>query len=199
MFSLPQEMNSKILSNLNPHEIIKIESINISMSKLCQDENFWEQYVKNKYDPNYYVDINDGAFENNGYDSPWDNLLERSNIVIRPNEKELWKILAIWIDKAKVIRSLCLEDLVPGKQIVTSNIQSLISQYDKIKNFVDICTFMYGNDVSVIYKNGNYIIKSLNKKFETENFPKIDANTLLRDINIRGRNLVDHITTEAFW
>ena len=191
MFSLPYDVNFEILSYLTPHEIVKIESINKSMSNLCQDEIFWEQYVKNKYDPNYYINMHDGSFDSDTFKTPWDNLLERSNIVIRPNEKELWKILAIWIDKAKPIRSLFLD-----VEKLISNNHSLISQYDRIRIFANIATYIYGDDISVIHKKGNYIIKAINDNFKSEVFPKITANTIIKDINIRGRNLIDYITTK---
>ena len=204
MFYLPRDVNFEILSNLLPSEILNIATINNSMNELCQDENFWEQYIKNRYNPYYYTNMEDGSFDDIDYKSPWDYLLDRSNTPIMNGLQvnNSWKILAIWIDKAKPIRSLFINEEIPGLPIIINNIQSLKSPYDKIRNCAGPGYYIYGDDLSIIYKNGAYLIKPLNKKFDScdvsEPFPNINANTLLRDITIRGHNLLNYITTEVF-
>ena len=190
IFSIPQEMNIKIFYNLSPEEILDKCTIDTHMSDLCDDDNFWESYVKNRYDPNYYAKYIDLA--DYGMDI-WYYLMNKAHRnSIFSNMNAIWRNLALWLEGAKPMSEIYIED----SRIVWSTIAP-ISKYDKIGQYAHTNGGqLYGDLLTIRNVNGVPVIYSLNDEFiGDDDFPIISNDTLIGDININNLSLFDYIDT----
>ena len=118
----------------------------------------------------------------------WNYLLYRANIESYPTNYT-WKRLAIYLESVKLLRI----QFTKGFTILLSGTIP-ISKYDKIRFYSNRKgSRLYGDILSVLMKGDSYEIIPLNGELLNETFPIIKSDTLIRDINIRGINLLDYV------
>ena len=197
MFLVPHDINREILYNLSPEDILNRCIINKYTDDLCHNDNFWQSYVKNRYNPNYYVKyVNLSLHDMN----VWNYLMGLAHHQsIFSDKNHTWKNLALWLENSKPIRYQCTD-----KSISISSSITPISKYDKITSCVyryvgahQVLTgYMYGNCLMIKLENHIPKMTALNCQLGNKIFPQInDNNILIKDINIQGINLLDYIDT----
>jgi hypothetical protein len=172
--SVPAEIFEEILFYI-PASVIHNEcSINNYVNQYCNNEHFWERYVKNKYNIEDLV-----KWENRSIDK-WEYLKNRAGNTF--DIKPSWSALSVWLEESKPIR---INDRQGIKYIP-------ISGYEKLHNYSEI------NAPPFIIENFNkkyYISVYGNVSFNLDKIPKVKGNTRIRDILIEGQGILYKIKT----
>jgi hypothetical protein len=181
---LPKEIQETIYHNIPPKELLAKCSIDKSFDKMCKRNTFWEDYVKSRYNPNYYADENVLS----AYNDEWEFFFDDSDI-----KKNSWKKLALWLEAANPVIQIHIK--VAGNKVhAIANQKVPISGNDRILKYLERGC-LSGPEFSVnLSKNVLSFHPSVGKYLDYD-FPTVYSDTKIEDIYVDGINLIDCINT----
>jgi hypothetical protein len=206
--SLTIDTRNEILYRTPASDLSNICLTNTTIFELCNNEQFWAAYINHNYNVDYwlsdhYVKTVLGQLIPNKWEllltSPYVPGVKNIILLAYLPMVKTYKNLALWMETAKLVNILVTKTFIDSQDIGIIPSDKVIGPYsghDEIRKLAAAPNnYAYGEDLSVVNVRGRCIILPLSDRLEKSDLPMVQPNTLLKDITIKGRNLLDYIDT----